>query len=129
MSNGQSVEALLSDRDSLVMALYDPADCLDCQGVAHEWLAWERAAPSTRKYQILLSRAPTADEQRHFSLQRLEPLVLSGVPRGMSVPRAYWIIAGAIQDSGLMQIGERALLRRVLTASEASTDSTTATHK
>jgi hypothetical protein len=121
--------AILSERDSLVMALYDPADCLDCQGVAHEWLAWERAAPSTREYQVVLSRTPTADEQRHFSLQRLEPLVLTELPRGMTVPRAYWIITGAIQDSGLRQIGERALLRRVLAASEGSFDPSTSTHK
>jgi hypothetical protein len=128
-SNGQMLAAILSGHDSMVMALYDPADCLDCQGVAHEWLAWERVAPSTRQYQIVLSRMPTADEQRHFSLQRLKPLVLSELPHGLTVPRAYWIIAGAIQDSGLRQLGERALLRRVLTASEGSADSSTTTHK
>lgn len=120
--DGAPLQAAFGQRDSMVVALYDPADCLDCQGFAREWMAWERVRPSSRRYQIVLSRSPSKDEQRHFALQRIEPLVLSGLPRGLTVPRAYWVLRGAPRDSGIAESGERALLRRVLAASGTPQD-------
>lgn len=123
--DGTPLQASFGQRDSLVVALYDPADCLDCQGLAHQWMAWERMKPSSRRYQIVLSRRASEDEQRHFALQRLEPLVLSELPRGLTVPRAYWVIRSALRDSGIAESGERALLRRVLVASGTPQDTNT----
>jgi len=112
-TSGVPLYALSAGRDTVVLAIYDPADCLDCQGTAREWMGWQRTARSSRVYIIALSRTPTEEEKRQFALQRLQAVVLENLTPRTLVPRAYWIVNGEIRDSGVSIMGERALLRRL----------------
>lgn len=113
VQGGSTLRDVGKSRDTVVIAIYNPAECLDCAGMVPKWSAWERGATATRKFAVALVREPVAEERRHFALQRIVPMVLNHPPRSLRPPRVYLFVEGQVVDSGVSQAGEQAFLRWV----------------
>jgi hypothetical protein len=103
---------LALEADTVVIAVYDPADCLECFGVAPAWRQWEVRAP-TRRFFPVLTRVPDRVESRQFVLLSLPTrFVIHDYPPRASTPRVFWFEQGVVIDSAAGPSGERLLHRR-----------------
>lgn len=113
LQGGKAIADLLSAADTVVLLLYDPADCLACGAPIGVWRTWE-AASQRRKLVLVLTRPPTRREAEALFTARVAPAAILASGRSpMPVPSAYVVVSGAISDSGVGRGGIGAVMARV----------------
>ncbi len=116
MANGRPVRSLWAQRaenDTVILGVYDPSDCLQCDGLTAEWIHWSRQG-LRRAYLVILARPPLLDEARRIQLARLATAgVLSFRPLDQTTPLVYVVVGGHIVDSARGSSEERLLIGRI----------------
>jgi hypothetical protein len=69
LASGERIATLAAPRGLTVFLVYDPADCLGCNGALGSWIDWGRSHPA--RFKLLFSRSPNPDEARQLTLYRV----------------------------------------------------------
>jgi len=102
LEDGRVVGDGIPARDTVVLLLYAPSDCLVCGSPVSEWRDWASTSPDTRGWMLVVSRSPSPIEYRHLAALRLAPLnILDRDIGDVPTPRVYWIVAKTVTDSAV----------------------------
>lgn len=69
MESGAAIQTVAAPRGKSVVLVISPADCISCDLDLAQWLAPGR--DSTHAVRVVLTRAPSAAEQRNITLLRV----------------------------------------------------------
>lgn len=106
--------ALAAEKDTVVVLMYDPADCFSCSAPYGAWLSWERGGES-RRVNLLLSRQPSRDERTQLDLARLAERAILDQGRGPGNPVAWVFVRGIAVDSAKTSSGMSRLVGKYVT--------------
>ncbi len=111
-SDGRALAKVLPKAETVLLLVYDPADCFSCGTPIGAWRTWESEAVG-RAVSLVLTRPPSPMERQKLLASRFEPLALLENARAYRTPAAFQVIAGHIRDSGFGAIGIASLKRRM----------------
>lgn len=69
MEGGAAIHTIAAPRGRSVVVVMSPADCVSCDLDLARWFSPDR--DTTTRVSVVLTREPTADEQRNITLLRL----------------------------------------------------------
>lgn len=113
LKTGALIADLVSESDTTMLLIYDPADCLACGNPIGVWLAWETSSPR-RSLALVLTREPSPADVRALATARaMVKGLLQETARFTRTPAAYYIVAHRIVDSAVGRPALSSLMTRI----------------
>ena len=104
LRSGGTVRELISESDSAVLVLYDPADCFTCSTNLSLWLEYDRMNPG--RVRLLLAREPSEGEFWQPVLYRIRPdAVLAAGQTAGETPREVLVVSRRVAQSQVAGAG------------------------
>jgi len=112
LSDSSIVGDRIGSADTVIVLVYDPADCFECASPLPRWREWALHSPA-RRLLLILTREPSRAELQLLIVNRLHDTPwFATTANNLATPAVYAFIRGQQVDSAIGRVPSSAFFSR-----------------